>query len=127
MEYPRDYINKIICGNCLEIMPDIPDKSIDMILCDLPYGVLNRNNPLAKWDSVVPFESLWRQYKRIIKDNGVIVLFAQGMFTANLLMSNQTMWRYNLVWKKSNRISGFLNSNRMPLRNHEDIAVFYNN
>ena len=126
MEYPRDYINKIICGNCLEIMPDIPDKSIDMILCDLPYGVLNRNNPLAKWDSVVPFESLWRQYKRIIKDNGVIVLFAQGMFTANLLMSNQTMWRYNLVWKKSNRISGFLNSNRMPLRNHEDIAVFYN-
>ena len=107
-------------------MKNIDDKSIDMILCDLPYGVLNKNNPSAKWDTIIPFEPLWEQYKRIIKDNGAIILFGQGMFTANLLISNPIMWKYNLIWKKSNRISGFLNSNRMPLRNHEDIAVFYN-
>ena len=119
-------VNKIIYGNCLEVMPNIPDKIVDMILCDLPYGVLNKNNPSAKWDSVIPFELLWKEYKRIIKNNGAIILFAQGMFTAKLIISNQTMWRYNLIWKKSNRVSGFLNSNRMPLRNHEDVVVFYN-
>ena len=119
-------VNKIICGDCLEVMPNIPDNSIDMILCDLPYGALNKSNSLSKWDTVIPFEPLWKEYKRMIKGNGAIILFAQGMFTANLLISNQTMWRYNLVWKKSNRISGFLNSNKMPLRNHEDIAIFYN-
>lgn len=120
-----DYINKIICGDCLEVMPNISDKSIDMILCDLPYGTLNKSNPLAKWDIIIPFEPLWKQYRRIIKDNGAIILFAQGMFTADLVTSNKIMWRYNLVWKKSNRVSGYLNSNRMPLRNHEDIVIFY--
>jgi site-specific DNA-methyltransferase (adenine-specific) len=119
-------VNKILQGDCLEVMPNIPDKSIDMILCDLPYGALNKNNPNAKWDIVIPFEPLWKEYKRIIKDNGAIVLTAQGMFSAKLMLSNKKMWKYNLVWKKSNRISGFLNSNRMPLRNHEDIIVFYN-
>mgnify|MGYP003571243847 CR=1 FL=1 len=105
-------------------MKEIPDKSVDMILCDLPYGVLNKNNKAAKWDSQIPFEPLWEQYNRIIRDDGAIVLFAQGMFTANLLMSNPKMWRYNLVWKKGGRCSGFLNANRQPLRNHEDIVVF---
>ncbi len=115
---------ELIQGDCLEKMKDIPDGSIDMILCDLPYGVLNKSNPSAKWDSVIPFEKLWEQYERIIKDNGAMVLTAQGMFSANLMKSNEKLWRYNLVWKKGNRVSGFLNAKRQPLRNHEDIIVF---
>ena len=118
-------LNKVYKADCLELMRQIKDKSVDMILCDLPYGVLNKGNPLSKWDSVIPFERLWKCYKRIIKEKGIIVLFGQGMFTANLMLSNKKLWRYNLIWKKSNRISGFLNSNRMPLRNHEDILIFY--
>lgn len=112
-------------GDCLIEMPNIPDKSIDMILCDLPYGVLNKSNKSAYWDKSLPIKPLWAQYKRIIKDNGAIVLFAQGMFTAMLMLSNPKMWRYNLIWKKGGRCSGFLNARRMPLREHEDIAVFY--
>ena len=112
-------------GDCLKLMNELPDKSIDMILCDLPYGVLNKGNANAKWDSVIPFDALWASYNRIIKDNGAIVLFGSGLFTADLMLSNRKMWRYNLIWKKGERVSGFLNANRMPLRNHEDIAVFY--
>ena len=111
-------------GDSLEVMEHIADKSCDMILCDLPYGVLHKNNPNAKWDNIIPFEPLWKQYERIIKDNGAIVLFAQGMFTARLMMSNPGMWRYNLIWDKM-RVTGFLNANRMPMRCHEDICVFY--
>ena len=110
----------LLHGDCLELMKDISDKSIDMILCDLPYGQTARN----KWDSVIPFEPLWEQYKRIIKDNGVIVLFGNGMFTADLMTSCKHMWRYNLIWEKT-QPTGFLNANRMPLRSHEDICVFY--
>ena len=117
--------NYIKQGDCLELMKDIPNKSIDMILCDLPYGVLNKSNKNAKWDSVIPFDELWKHYNRIIKDNGAIVLFSSGMFTANLMLSNPKMWRYNLIWKKGDRTSGFLNANRQPMRNHEDIVVFY--
>ncbi|MGN1157943.1 MAG: hypothetical protein ACI4TK_17355, partial [Agathobacter sp.] len=73
--------------DCLVGMKDIPDKSIDAIVCDLPYGVLNKSNIHAQWDNIIPFEPLWEQYERIIKDNGAIVLFAQGMFTAQLMMS----------------------------------------
>lgn len=115
---------KMIQGDCLVAMKDIPDKSIDMILCDLPYEVLNKGNKNASWDRLIPFDKLWEQYNRIIKDNGAIVLFAQGMFTAQLMMSNPKMWRYNLVWDKV-LTSGFLNAKRMPLRSHEDICVFY--
>ena len=111
-------------GDCLKLMENIPDKSIDMILCDLPYGVLNRSNPKAKWDSVIPFEELWKGYLRIIKDNGAIVLFGSGMFTADLMTSQRKLWRYNLIWDKVQK-TGFLNANRMPLRQHEDICVFY--
>ena len=114
----------LIHGDCLVAMKDIPDKSVDMILCDLPYEVLHKNNPHAQWDRKIPFDKLWEQYNRIIKDNGAIVLFAQGMFTAELMMSNPKMWRYNLVWDKVAK-NGFLNANRMPLRQHEDICVFY--
>ena len=95
-----------------------------MILCDLPYEVLNKGNKHAQWDRLIPFNKLWEQYNRIIKDNGAIVLFAQGMFTAQLMMSNPKMWRYNLVWDKVLK-NGFLNVNKMPLRRHEDICVFY--
>lgn len=115
----------LIQGDCLVEMQKIPDKSIDMILCDLPYEVLNKGNKSAQWDKLLPFDKLWAQYTRIIKDSGAIVLFAQGMFTAQLMTSNPAMWRYNLVWDKINRPTGFLNANRMPLRIHEDICVFY--
>ena len=114
------WLNKIICGDCLEVMGELPDKSVDMILCDLPYGVTARN----KWDCVILFEKLWEQYDRIIKNNGAIVLFANGMFTADLMKSNEKLWRYNLIWEKTTP-TGFLNAKKMPLRIHEDICVFY--
>lgn len=112
---------KLLHGDCLELMKKVPDKSIDMILCDLPYGQTQRN----KWDVVIPFEKLWEHYNRVIKDNGVIVLFANGMFTAELMLSNKAMWKYNLIWEKT-QPTGFLNAKKMPLRNHEDICIFYN-
>ena len=109
-------------GDCLEIMPDIPDSCVDLILCDLPYGQTARN----KWDVIIPFDKLWKQYDRIIKPNGAVILFANGMFTAQLMLSNPKMWRYNLIWQKT-QPSGFLNAKKMPLRCHEDICVFYKN
>ena len=116
--------NNIYLGDCLDVMTDIANESIDAIICDLPYGVLNKGNKSAQWDCVIPLEPLWEQYRRIIKPRGAILLFAQGMFTAHLMMSNPKMWRYNLIWDKA-RCSGFLNAKRMPLRQHEDICVFY--
>lgn len=105
-------------------MKGIPDKSVDMILCDLPYGVLNKQNPNAKWDCQINLLLLWDEYSRIIKNNGAIVLFSSGMFTSELMSSNKKLWRYNLVWDKVAK-TGFLNAKRMPLRQHEDIVVFY--
>jgi site-specific DNA-methyltransferase (adenine-specific) len=112
--------NKIYFGDCLDIMTLIDDRSIDMICCDLPYGLTA--NPK---DKIIPIEPLWEQYKRIIKDNGCIALFAQGIFAAKLISSNEKMFKYDLIWKKGERISGFLNSKRQPLRNHEQILIFY--
>ena len=117
-------LDRIYNEDCLEGMKRIDDKSIDAIITDLPYEVLHRDNPHAQWDRIIPFTPLWEQYERIIKDNGAIVLFGQGMFTAQLMMSNPKLWRYNLVWDKC-RVTSFLNANRMPMRCHEDIAVFY--
>jgi len=117
----QDYINRIIQGDCLEVMPNIPDKSIDMILCDLPYGTTQN-----KWDSVIDLEKLWAEYTRIIKDNGAIVLTAQGLFTAKLIMSNESWFKYKIVWIKS-KSTNFLNAKKQPLRKHEDICVFYKN
>ena len=105
--------------DCLEGMKRIPDGSIDMVLCDLPYGVTKN-----KWDSIIPFDALWKQYRRIVKKNGAIVLFGEGMFMAQLMSSNPSMWRYNLIWDKV-LTSGFLNANKMPLRQHEQLCVFY--
>ena len=113
-------INKIYNEDCLNGMQKIDDKSIDLICTDLPYGQTARN----KWDSVIPFEPLWEQYERIIKDNGAIILFGNGMFTADLMQSNRKLWRYNIIWEKT-QPSGHLNANKMPLRTHEDICVFY--
>ena len=111
--------NKIYCGDCLEVMGNIEEKSIDLILCDLPYQITQ-----CSWDSMVPFEPLWKQYKRIIKENGAIVLTASQPFTSFLIMSNREMYKYCWVWKK-NKKTGFLNAKRQPLRQTEDIVVFY--
>ncbi|WP_226035739.1 DNA-methyltransferase [Aquibacillus saliphilus] len=102
-------------------MSRIEDKSIDMILCDLPYGTTAQN----KWDVVIPFDKLWNQYKRVIKDSGAIVLTAAKPFSAQLIMSNPKWYRYDIIWQK-NKSTGFLNAKRMPLRSHEEILVFYN-
>lgn len=113
--------NKIFNGDCIEVMKDIDDKSVDMILTDLPYNMTKN-----KWDkNIIPLDKLWKQYNRIIKDNGAIVLFAQGMFMAKLIMSNKKMFRYDIIWKKGDRVSGFLNANRQFMRNHEQLLVFY--
>lgn len=106
-------------GDCLDLMKDIPARSVDLILCDLPYGK-TRN----KKDIRLPFELLWEQYKRVIKDRGAICLFGQGTFYIDLVNSNRKMYRYDLVWDKK-LTTGFLNANKMPLRQHEQIAVFY--
>lgn len=155
---------KLWQGDCLELMSNIPDKSVDCIITDLPYGQTARN----KWDIVIPFNDyipveikgkqklmnkdeflmwcymkgeadyrdaftyfnenkktgLWTHYKRIIKDNGVIILFGNGMFTSDMMQSNKEMWKYNLIWEKT-QPTGFQNANRMPMRNHEDMCVFY--
>lgn len=112
-------------GNCIELLEEVPDNSVDCIIDDLPYGVLNKGNEGAKWDCEIPLEPLWKQFLRVAKDNAAIILFGQGMFSARLMMSQPSLWRYNLIWCKDTRVSGFLNANRMPLRNHEDILVFY--
>ena len=106
-------------GDCLELMKEIPDKSIDMILCDLPYGTTKN-----KWDSVIPLNKLWKQYERIIKDNGAIVLFSQMPFSAELVHSNLKLFKYEWIWQKDNG-TGFLNAKKMPLKIHENILVFY--
>lgn len=117
-------IDKIYNEDCLEGMKRIDDASVGCIITDLPYDVLNDGNPNAQWDRQILLDPLWAEYLRISKPNAAIVLFAQGMFTADLMQSNRRMWRYNLVWDKV-RTTGFLNANRMPLRCHEDICVFY--
>lgn len=106
-------------GDCLEVMKSIPDNSIDMILCDLPYGIT-----ACKWDVVIPFEPLWEQYNRIIKDNGAILLFSAQPFTVDLINSNRKMFRYEIIWEKTTK-SGYLNAKKMPLKAHENIIVFY--
>ena len=107
-------------GDCLEVMKDIKDKSIDMILCDLPYGTTDNN----KWDKVINLELLFLQYDRIIKDNGVITLFAQQPFASDLIYSYRKYFRYEIIWEKTKPV-GFLNAKKMPLRSHENILFFY--
>lgn len=106
-------------GDCLELMKDIPDGSVDMILCDLPYGTTR-----CKWDCVIPFEPLWQQYNRIVKENAVIALFADEPFSSSLVTSNLKDYRYELIWQKEQG-TDFLNANRKPLKAHEKIQLFY--
>lgn len=126
MEILRDNMNKsqLILGDCIEHLADIPKKSVDLIITDLPYGVLNKQNKNAQWDKPITLNDLWVEYRRITKPNSPIILFGQGMFTAELMLSQPKLWRYNLIWEKD-RPTGFLNANRMPLRSHEDICIFY--
>lgn len=118
MKYNTDNC-ELIMGDCLVEMKGIPTGSVDMILCDLPYGVTSN-----KKDKRIPFAQMWAEYNRIIKPNGVIALFAQGIFYVDLVSSNKKMFRYDIVWDKI-LTTGFLNAKLMPLRRHEQIAVFY--
>lgn len=115
----KDLENKIINDDCLNILYQLPDKCIDTIICDLPYGETANEE-----DVIIPLDELWQYYKRIIKDNGAIVLFAQGLFYVDLVNSNRDWYRYDLVWDKI-LTSGFLSANKKPLRVHEQIAIFY--
>lgn len=112
-------LNSLYLGDCLELLPQIPNKSIDMILCDLPYGTTQN-----KWDSVIPLDLLWEQYWRILKPNGAAVLTSQGLFTAKLILSMEKYFKYKVVWQKS-KATNFLNAKKQPLRKHEDICIFY--
>ncbi len=110
----------IIHGDCLEAMKNIQDGIVDMVLCDLPYGVLD-----CKWDNKIDLEKLWEQYKRVIKPNGVIILTATQPFATDLINSNRKWFKDELIWEKS-RPCGFLNAKKMPMNGHENILVFYN-
>lgn len=112
-------INNVIEGDSLTVMEQIPDNYIDMVLVDLPYGTTQN-----KWDSIIPLDKLWREYHRIVKENGAMVFTASGLFTAQLMMSNPSEYKYKYVWEKS-KATNFLNSKRQPLRKHEDVLVFY--
>lgn len=114
-----ELLNKVTQGDCLGIMRQIPSKSVDMILCDLPYGTT-----ACKWDAIIPFDALWTEYERIIKDNGAIVLTSSQPFTTSLIASNMNLYRYSLIWEKEQGVN-FLMAKKQPLKVHEDINVFY--
>lgn len=113
-------LNKVYNADCLEKMKEIDDKSIDMILCDLPYGTTARN----KWDCIIDYTELWEQYSRIIKDNGAIALFSQPPFDKTLAVSNLDIFRYEWILKKT-KATGHLNAKRMPMKAHENLLIFY--
>ena len=112
-------VNTITEGDCLQVMKGIPDKSVDMILCDLPYGTT-----ACKWDTVIPFEPLWEQYERIIKDNGAIVLFGSEPFSSALRMSNIKNYKYDLIWEKE-QATNFQQLKNQFGKSHENISIFY--
>jgi site-specific DNA-methyltransferase (adenine-specific) len=111
--------NALLEGDCLEVMKLIPDQSVHLVLCDLPYGTTQN-----RWDSIIDLRRLWREYRRVLKPNGVVVLTAQGVFTAKLILSNEDWFKYKIVWEKS-KPTNFLNAKKQPLRKHEDVCVFY--
>jgi site-specific DNA-methyltransferase (adenine-specific) len=112
-------MNEFLLGDCIEVMKQIPPNSVDLVICDPPYGQTHN-----RWDCLIPFPQMWKSFDRVCKVNAPRILFAQGMFSAEAMISNRSQWRYNLIWEKD-RPSGFLNANRMPMRSHEDILVFY--
>jgi len=111
--------NSLYIGDCLDVMTAIPDKSIDFILCDPPFQITN-----AKWDIMIPFDKMWEQYERIIKDNGCIAIFAAFPFDKMLACSNLKLFKYEWIWEK-NQATGFLNAKKQPMRAHENILIFY--
>ena len=115
----NEIVDHLFEGDCLEILPWFPPKSVSLILCDLPYGTTQN-----KWDCVIPLEQLWPLYRRVLKPNGVVVLTAHSVFTAKLILSNTEWFKYKIVWEKS-KPTNFLNAKIQPLRKHEDICVFY--
>lgn len=118
----REVLMKVdlYCGDCLDIMKNIKSNSVDLILADLPYGTTKRN----KWDVPIPFDALWGEYARIIKEHGVIALFGDEPFASKLRLSNEKLYRYDWIWIK-NLSTGFLNAKKMPLKNTETISIFY--
>ena len=106
-------------GDCLQVMPTIPSGSIDAIITDLPYGTT-----ACKWDTIIPFEPMWKEVKRVLKPNGAFITTASQPFTSALIMSNPKVFRYEWIWEKD-RASGYLDANRKPLKSHENICVFY--
>ena len=112
---------KLYNGDCIKIMKDIPDRSVDLILCDLPYGTTK-----CSWDIIIPFDELWKQYKRIIKDNGAIVLFGQEPFSSLLRTSNLDMYRYDIYWEKE-RLTNIMQVKKRVGKTIETISVFYKN
>ena len=113
------YINDIIEGDTLEIMSKLPDNSVDLLLVDLPYGTTQN-----KWDSVIPLDKLWKEYRRIVKIDGAMLFTASGLFSAELMLSNPKEYKYKLIWEKS-KATNFLNAKKQPLRKFEEILVFY--
>lgn len=111
-------INEVHEGDCLEMMKRIPDGSIDMILCDLPYGTT-----ASSWDSIIPSDELWKAYERIIKDTGAIVLTASGLFTHKLIQSNFRRYKYKWIWVKSKK-GNFVNAKNRPMTSFEEVLVF---
>ena len=112
-------LNRVFEADCLDKMRDIPDHSVDMVLCDLPYGITQNT-----WDSYIPLDRLWTQYLRVIKRGGVIALTSHGVFTAKLILSQEKLFKYKWVWEKS-KPTNFLNAKKQPLRKHEDVCIFY--
>ena len=110
---------RLLHGDCLELMKGIPDKSVDMILCDMPYGLTK-----CEWDKCINLSDMWENVSRIIKDRGAILLFSIQPFTTDLIQSNRKLFRYEIIWEKTQK-TGFYNANRMPLKGHENILVFY--
>jgi site-specific DNA-methyltransferase (adenine-specific) len=117
----NNYKNKVVLGDCIQLMKDIPDASVDMILCDLPYGTTSQ-----KWDIVIPFDKLWHQYERLIKPSGAIVLFGKNPFTAKLILSNEKLFKYELIWEKT-RAGNNMQVCKQPSAIHENILLFYKN
>lgn len=111
-------LNTVVQGECLQVMQTLPDKSIDLVLCDLPYGITD--NP---WDTVIPYDLLWREYRRLVKPTGYVILTSQGLFTSALMESNRKQFSHKIIWVKPS-IRGFLNAKRMPLHKYEEIIVF---
>ena len=110
--------SQIFLGDCLHVMEDLPDNCIDMVFCDLPYGTTQN-----KWDSIIPFDDLWRAYNRVVKENGAIVLTSQQPFTSKLIVSNPNQFRYEWIWEK-NKATGHLNAKQMPMKAHDNILIF---